>query len=81
MKNEYLEINNLALFLNKLKNEFGLKKTIDASREIIDSYILNVDYENSLAFDTSSIVSGDTSDSSSAVLGVGRLGIMALGKS
>lgn len=78
MENKYLEKNNLTLFLNNLKDEFGLKKTIDASREAIDTYILNIDYENSLSFNTSLIVSGDVS---SATLGACQLGTMILGVS
>jgi hypothetical protein len=48
----------------------------DLLSDILDMYILNIDYENLLAFDTSEIVIGATSTTS--VLGQAILGQMVL---
>ncbi len=71
---KYISDNGLSYFLSKLKETFGTKEAVDASKEILDIYVLNIDYTQ-LEFDTDSIVSGG----SSATLGVGQLGIMVLG--
>jgi hypothetical protein len=50
---------------------------IDKSlRGIIDNYILDIDYNTNLRFDTNEIV---FSNSTTAVLGIARLGYMKLG--
>lgn len=47
---------------------------------IIDTYILTIDYSSLLAFDTSEVVIGGTnSDATSSILGTGKLGYMVLG--
>ena len=47
-------------------------------KTILDTYILNIDYNTSLAFDTSEIVVNSTSGAFSAILGTGVLGQMIL---
>lgn len=71
-----ITLNNLKEFLTLAKSVFGLKSLATKHRTALDSYILNIDYENELAFDTDLIVSGGAS---SATLGVGQLGTMILG--
>lgn len=71
-------LNNLKEFLSQMKGVFGKKEFAVKHRDALDTYILNIDYENDLAFDTDLIVSGGVS---SGVLGVGQLGTMILGSS
>ena len=75
---EFLDKTGLEKFFDHLKNSFGLKSNVDTSRAALDTYVLNIDYDAELAFRTDVIVSGKAS---SAVLGVGQLGVMVLGNS
>ncbi len=69
-------LNNLKEFLELMKVAFGLKELSTKHRSAIDTYVLNIDYENDLSFDTDLIVSGGAS---SSVIGVGQLGTMIIG--
>ena len=71
-------LNNLQEFLSQMKNLFGTKELYDKHRNALNTYVLNIDYENDLKFDTDLIVSGGAS---SGVMGVGQLGTMILGSS
>ena len=71
-------LDNLKEYLSLMKGVFGEKELAVKHREALNTYILNIDYENNLDFDTDLIVSGGAS---SAVLGVGQLGTMILGSS
>lgn len=71
-------LDNLKEFLTQGKSTWGLKSMATNHRTALDTYILNIDYESNLAFDTDLIVTGGAS---SAVLGVGVLGTMILGSS
>lgn len=71
-------LDNLKEFLTQGKSAWGLKSMATSHRTALDTYILNIDYESNLAFDTDLIVTGGAS---SAVLGVGVLGTMILGSS
>lgn len=77
METKYLGYTTLSYFLTKLKEIFGLKTTVVTQRETIDNHILNIDYENNLAFDTTYIV-GEKS-ASTAAIGESLLGQMRLG--
>ena len=77
MITKYLDYSGLLYFFNKLKAIFGLKETAVFIRETIDNHILNINYENSLAFDTSYIV--DKTTTTIAALGQSTLGTMRLG--
>lgn len=71
-------LSNLKEFLSLMRGVFGEKDLAIKHRDTLDTYILNVDYENNLSFNTDLIVSGGAS---SATLGVGQLGVMILGSS
>jgi hypothetical protein len=75
---EFLDKNGLKLFLNQLKNIFGSKYIINRSIKAFDECILNVDYENELAFNTDIIVSGAAT---SAVAGIAMCGTAIVGNS
>ena len=51
-----LDKHGLGVFLAQLKNILGYKSNLDETMEIRRQYLLEIDYDNSLAFDTSWIV-------------------------
>ena len=73
---KFLNLNGLTTLLNQLKEKFASKAEINNLEVDNDTYILNIDYENTLAFDTSWIVG--SSSSTSPLLDVGLLDSMIL---
>ena len=61
-------LNNLKEILNLMKVTFGDKELANKHRNTLNTYILNINYD---ALDN---------DASTAILGVGQLGAMTLGK-
>ena len=53
---QYLDKHGLGTFLAQLKKIFGYKVTLDESMDIRRQYLLEINYEAELAFDTSWIV-------------------------
>ena len=73
---QFLNKQGLGTFLAQLKDIFGRRLTLEEAAAARELYLLNIDYEKELAFDTSLIVSGGAS---SSILGVGQLGMMVIG--
>ena len=73
---KFLNLNGLTTLLNQLKQNFASKDEMNNLEVDNDTYILNIDYENTLAFDTSWIVG--SSSSTSPLLDVGLLDSMIL---
>jgi hypothetical protein len=57
MNIEFLNLPGLATLLKQLKQKYSSKAEISQLEEDTDTYVLNIDYENTLAFDTSEIIS------------------------
>lgn len=57
---QFLDKHGLGTFLAQLKNIFGYKSALDETMNIRKQYLLEVDYDKELAFDTTWIV-GDNS--------------------
>ena len=57
----YLDKQGLGVFFTQLKNIFGYKSNLDNSMDIRRQYLLEIDYENTLAFDTKWIVPSNNS--------------------
>lgn len=53
---KYTSLNGLETFLNKLKELFATNKDVSDVADNINEYILEIDYEAHLEFDTSEIV-------------------------
>lgn len=53
---DFLDILGLRTFLNQLKSLFATKESVMSVKQDTDTYILNIDYENTLAFDTTEII-------------------------
>lgn len=53
---EFLDKHGLGTFLTQLKNIFGYKSTLDENMEIRRQYLLEIDYDEELAFDTTLII-------------------------
>lgn len=66
---QFLDKTGLNTFLTQLKEILGKKSIIDASRNALDTYILNVDYENNLKFNTDVIVLNNNPYVGSAIVG------------
>ena len=62
-------LDNLKELLELMRVAFGEKELAVNHRNTLNTYILDIDYDNELTSDTS------------AILGVGKLGTMILGKS
>lgn len=65
----FLDKHGLSTFLTQLKNIFGYKSTLDETMEIRRQYLLEIDYEKELAFDTSFIVGDNNPYVGYAVVG------------
>jgi len=59
MKLKVTTLNNLIEILSLMAAAFGSKELAAKHRNALETYVLNIDYENTLAFDTSFIV-GDS---------------------
>lgn len=65
----FLDKKGLSTFLAQLKNIFGYKSKLDNSMDIRRQYLLEIDYEKELAFDTSMIIGDNAPYVGSAVVG------------
>ncbi len=65
----FLDKKGLKTFLAQLKNIFGYKSTLDESMEARRVNLLEIDYENTLAFDTTWIVGDNSPYVGSAIVG------------
>lgn len=70
---QFLDKNGLKAFLDGLKNILGLKDKLDASMTARRTYLLEIDYEQDLAFNTDVIIGNNSSQ-----LDVGLLDEMIL---
>lgn len=52
----FLDKKGLGIFLTQLKNIFGYKSILDEASNIRQQYLLDIDYNSTLAFDTTSTV-------------------------
>ena len=66
---QFLDKKGLGTFLAQLKNIFGYKSALDETMEIRRQYLLEIDYEKELAFDTSFIVGDNNPYVGYAVVG------------
>ena len=57
----FLDKHGLGTFLTQLKNIFGYKLDLDETMDIRRQYLLEIDYEKELAFDTAWIVPSNNS--------------------
>ena len=76
MVEQFLDKIGLSTFLTQLEGLFATKKSVADVKEATDPYIFEIDYDNTLKFNTDLIISGSAT---SATLGVGQLGAMILG--
>ena len=53
---EFLDLIGLTTLLKQLKQKYSSKAEISQLEEDTDTYVLNIDYENTLAFDTTEII-------------------------
>lgn len=74
---DYPNNETLIAVINAIDESKADKEDVLKLSNIIENYILNIDYENLLAFDTSEIVFGASNTTS--VLGQAILGQMMLG--
>ena len=65
----FLDNKGLSTFLERLRGLFGLKSKIQAARGAVDTYVLNISYEQSLGFDTDELVTDSSSYVGSATVG------------
>lgn len=65
----FLDKKGLGTFLAQLKNIFGYKSNLNNSMDIRRQYLLEIDYEQELAFDTDWIVGNNSPYIGSAVVG------------
>lgn len=66
---QFLDKHGLGTFLTQLKNIFGYKSALDETMDIRRQYLLEIDYEKELAFDTSFIVGDNNPYVGYAVVG------------
>ena len=59
---KFLNLTGLTTFLNELKKIFASTAEVSQIEADTDIYVLNIDYENTLAFDTKEIVTGENND-------------------
>ena len=56
MAKQFLDSAGLSTFFTQLKGLFATKVAVAEVEADTDTYILNIDYENTLAFDTTEII-------------------------
>ena len=56
MAKQFLDKAGLATFLAQIKGIFATPDDVTAVTDATDAYILNIDYESTLAFDTKEII-------------------------
>lgn len=66
---QFLDKHGLSTFLAQLKNIFGYKSALDETANIRRQYLLEIDYDKELAFDTTWIVGDNSPYVGSAVVG------------
>ena len=66
---QFLDKTGLSTFLTQCKNIFGRKQILDDNTTARNLYLLNIDYENTLAFDTDFIVGDNNPYVGYAVVG------------
>jgi Ni,Fe-hydrogenase I small subunit len=59
---EFLDLTGLGALLAQIKQIFSTKAEVAAVEYDTDTYVLNVDYENTLAFDTKEIITSENVD-------------------
>ena len=69
MTKQFLDKHGLSIFFAQLKNIFGYKSALDETMDIRRQYLLEIDYENTLAFNTSQIVGNNSPYVGSATVG------------
>lgn len=57
MAKQFLDLTGLATFLAQLNGLFATKNAVAEVEANTDGYILNIDYDKTLAFNTSEIIS------------------------
>lgn len=62
MNHKFLNLNGLSTLLNQLKQKFSTKAEVSQVEVDTDTYVLNIDYENTLAFNTFEIVASENDD-------------------
>lgn len=75
MKTKVTTLDNLREILELMDGTFGNKELSISHRNALNAYILNINYEDDLEFDTEAEV---TQTGSSSILGMGKLGMMTL---
>ena len=65
----FLDKKRLGTFLAQLKNIFGYKSALDETMDIRRQYLLEIDYDKTLKFDTSWIVGDNSPYVGSAIVG------------
>ena len=56
MAKQFLDKTGLATFLTQLKGLFATPEAVAKVEEDTNTYILNIDYDSTLAFDTTEII-------------------------
>ena len=59
MAKQFLDLTGVATFLAQLKGLFATKEAVTEVKESTDTYVLSIDYENTLAFDTQEIITNE----------------------
>lgn len=59
MAKKFLEQHGLTTLFNQLKSIFAPKSEVAAVEADTDTYVLNIDYESTLAFDTKEIITDE----------------------
>lgn len=66
---QFLDKKGLSTFLAQLKNIFGYKSALDETMKFRQQYLLEIDYEKELAFDTNWLVGDNAPYVGSATVG------------
>ena len=53
---KFLNLTGLTTLLTQLKEKFATKSEVIQVEEDTDNYVLNIDYESDLSFDTSELI-------------------------
>ena len=59
MAKQFLDSAGLSTFFSQLKELFATSADVVAVTDATDDYILNIDYESTLAFDTKEIITDE----------------------
>ena len=66
---QFLDKQGLSTFLAQLKNIFGYNSNLNETMNIRQQYLLEIDYDSTLKFDTYWIVGDNSPDVGSAIVG------------